>query len=167
MEDYKLRDLRASQTLAEATFGRLLRPRFQHPVGVSLSRGKRKNMPYALRPGYPSEWGGGCRESIDYKRSRLPPKMINGLPTLIPIAGVPLPLTEMICTSESSAFICHPFVYVSRRKREREKESPTNTKITRVLLHPHTPCSHIYWFCCDFSLQVRYLLISHTMVFGM
>ena len=38
---------------------------------------------YALRPGYPAVWGGGCRESLSYKRSKNPPKYMNGVATLV------------------------------------------------------------------------------------
>jgi hypothetical protein len=85
------------------------------------------------------------------------------------------PQAQMICTAESFAFICHPFVYISRRKRERERErkpceyknhAPSTWRASTCSTHTFT-YSHIYWFCCVFSLHVRYLLISHTMVFGM
>ena len=36
---------------------------------------------YALRPGFPTAWGGGCRESIAYKRAKTPPRLINGAST--------------------------------------------------------------------------------------
>jgi hypothetical protein len=42
---------------------------------------------YALRPGYPAVWGGGCRESIDYKRAKAPPRLMNGSSTLLKRGG--------------------------------------------------------------------------------
>ena len=38
---------------------------------------------YALRPGFPTAWGGGCRESIAYKRAKTPPRLINGASTAL------------------------------------------------------------------------------------
>ena len=117
---------------------------------VSKAEAKPKIMPYALRPGYPAEWGGGCRESIDYKRNRLPPKMINGLPTLIPIAGLCASSPnsdDMYVLRKAPRSVCHPFVYVSRRKREREKERmPCEYKIHAlgVLLHALRTRSHVH-----------------------
>ena len=63
--------------------------------------------------------------------------------------------------------VCHPFVYVSRRERERERKNALRIQKSRAwrasTCSTHTfTCSHIYWFCCVFSLQVRYLFISHT-----
>ena len=43
--------------------------------------------PYALRPCYPAVWGGGCRESIDYKRAKTPPRLMNGASTLLKRGG--------------------------------------------------------------------------------